>query len=195
MSTTGSVKSALRSRLLAARAGLAVPARRDASAEVCALLLTLPEVTAARALLAFAPFGSEVDVEPLLRDRLAAGVGVFLPFVQPQGIGIARVRDLAADLEPGWRGVREPRGAGRRAARTDRVQAAIVPGVGFDRAGHRLGYGGGFFDRLLARLRPDVPVVAVAFACQIVDAVPTEGHDVPVDVVVTEEGIIRPFTA
>lgn len=191
MSTTGSVKSALRSRLLAARAGLGEPVRRAASAQVCALLKTLPEVASARALLAYAPFGTELDVEPLLRERIAAGVGVFLPFVDGEGLGVARVRDLGADIEPGWRGVREPRAGRRRPARPDRLQAAIVPGIGFDRSGHRLGYGGGHFDRLLAALPPSAPLVGVAFACQVVDAVPAETHDVAVDLLVTEEGVLR----
>jgi 5-formyltetrahydrofolate cyclo-ligase len=108
-----------------------------------------------------------------------------------EDLAIARVRDLAADLAPGWRGVREPRSSGRRPARVERLDAAIVPGVAFDRRGHRLGYGGGHFDRLLARLRPAAVAVGVAFDTQLVEEIPTEPWDRAVDFVVTESGLLR----
>jgi 5-formyltetrahydrofolate cyclo-ligase len=192
MSTPESVKAGLRSRLLTVRAGLAAPFREEASTEISRLVLTLPEVQAARALLAYAAFGSEVDLDDVLRTLMARGAGVFLPWVDGADLQVARVRDLEADLAPGWRGVREPRVSDRLPARPDRVQVALVPGVAFDREGHRLGYGGGHFDRLLARLRPGTPKIGVAFAVQVLDRVPAVAHDVPVDVLVTEEGIRRP---
>jgi 5-formyltetrahydrofolate cyclo-ligase len=87
-------------------------------------------------------------------------------------------------------GIREPDPRGRRPARVDRVDVVIAPGVAFDAAGRRLGYGGGFYDRLLPRLRPGTPVVGVAFATQVVDAVPATARDAPVDMIVTESGTI-----
>lgn len=192
MNTPGSVKAGLRSRLLAVRAGLATPYRDDASAEICQLLLTLPEVAEARALLGYASFGSEADIDTALATLAARGVGVFLPWVDGETLAITRVRDLDADLAPGWRGVREPRASDRRPARPDRLHAAVVPGIAFDRRGWRLGYGGGHFDRLLAQLAPGTPKVGVAFATQIIEQVPSEPHDVRVDLVVTEEGVHRP---
>jgi 5-formyltetrahydrofolate cyclo-ligase len=184
-------KAQLRSRLLAARSGLAGPVRAEASASICRQLLALPEVADARALIGYAAFGSEVSIDEVLVAALDRGAGVLLPWVEGAELGIARVRDLEADLAPGWRGVREPRASGRRPARPDRVEAALVPGVGFDRRGNRLGYGGGHFDRLLARLAPGTPVIGVAFAAQLLAELPTEAHDVPVDVVVTETETIR----
>jgi 5-formyltetrahydrofolate cyclo-ligase len=184
-------KPQLRSRLLSARSGLGAPARADANARICERLRTVPEVARARALIGYASFGSEVSIDPVLAEAIERGAGVLLPWVDGEDVGIARIRDLSADLAPGWRGVREPRVSGRRPARPDRVEAAIVPGVGFDRRGHRLGYGGGHFDRLLARLAPGTPVVGVAFDVQVLDAVPAERHDVPVDVLVTETMTLR----
>jgi 5-formyltetrahydrofolate cyclo-ligase len=192
MSTFASDKAGIRSRLLAARAALAASYREEASAEISRLLLTLPEVAAARALLAYAAFGSEASVDAALRVLIDRGVGVLLPWVDGPDLHLARVRDLDADLAPGWRGVREPRATTRRPARPDRVQAALVPGVGFDLHGGRLGYGGGHFDRLLAHLRHDTPRVGVAFATQIVERIPVLPHDIPVDVLVTEDGVHRP---
>lgn len=184
-------KAALRSRLLAARAALSADVRAAASATIRAQLERLPELAGARAVLGYAAFGAEVDLDPFLAGLANAGVGVFLPWVDGPELGIARVRDLEADVAPGWRGVREPRD--RRAARPDRLDAVIVPGVGFDRRGARLGYGGGHFDRLIARVRAGGPaaVVAVAFDVQVVDLVPVGAHDQLVDVLVTESGTLR----
>ncbi|CAN5496300.1 5-formyltetrahydrofolate cyclo-ligase [soil metagenome] len=184
-------KATLRASLLTVRGAIPGPQRAAAAAEIRRRVGELPELADARAVLAYAAFGAEVDLDPWLQRLLDAGVGVFLPWVDGPSLGIARVRDLAADLAPGWRGVREPRAGRRRPARPDRLEAVVTPGVAFDRTGHRLGYGGGHFDRLLAELRPGVPVVGVAFERQLVDAVPTEPHDRRVDVVVTEEAVYR----
>ena len=183
-------KAALRSRLLAARAASPPSQRARESAAVCARLRGLPELRGARALLAYAAFGAELDLDPFLTELLAREVGVFLPQVDGSRLLIARITDLEADLVPGWRGVREPRGL--HSARPDRLDAAVVPGVGFDPAGGRLGYGGGHFDRLLAELRPGTPVVGVASDVQVVEAVPVEAHDRRVDVLVTPTRVLRP---
>ena len=73
-------------------------------------------------------------------------------------------------------------------------QVLIVPLLAFDRRGYRLGYGGGFYDRTLEGLRARGPVLAIgfAFAAQAVDAVPVEATDQPLDLIVTEDGVIRP---
>ncbi|MGH8896399.1 MAG: 5-formyltetrahydrofolate cyclo-ligase [Egibacteraceae bacterium] len=191
MTRTKAAKTTLRSAVLAARAALPAEQRAAASAVVHRRLQGLPELRAARAVLAYAAFGAEVDLDPWLQGLLTTGAGVFLPWVDGQQLGIARVCDLDADLVPGWRGVREPRAIGRRPARPDRLDAVVAPGVAFDRSGRRLGYGGGHFDRLLSTLRPETPVVGVAFEIQIIDAVPTTTHDRAVDVVVTEAAVYR----
>jgi 5-formyltetrahydrofolate cyclo-ligase len=92
------------------------------------------------------------------------------------------------DLEPGFKGIPEPVEACERVG-PEAVDLVIVPGVAFDVRSGRLGYGGGFYDRFLASCR--APRIAVAFSMQIVDGVPCDEHDLPVDVVVTETGEIR----
>ena len=189
-------KTAIRKRLLAARAAIDDGERRSASVAVARHLDAIIATAACRTALGYAATGSELVVDAWLEERMAAGVGVFLPFVQHDDLrgsdlGIARVRNLDADLAPGWRGVREPAPAQRRPARVDRVDVFVVPGVGFDRAGARLGYGGGHFDRLLARAGPNATLIGVGFAVQIVDELPLEPHDVRVDYVITEAGVIR----
>jgi 5-formyltetrahydrofolate cyclo-ligase len=94
------------------------------------------------------------------------------------------VHDLARDVAPGYRGIPEPH-AGAPLVAPDAIGFALVPGVAFDAGGRRLGYGGGFYDRLLPLLPAGVARVAGAFDLQLVDRVPAALHDLTVDVVVT----------
>lgn len=184
-------KQALRKRVLVERAAVPPAARAEASAVITARLEALEELAQARAVLGYAAFGAEVDLDGFLAARLARGRQVYLPWVDGEDLHAARVADLAGSLAPGWRGVREPSPQWRAPADPTVLDAVVVPGLAFDRRGHRLGYGGGHFDRLLSRLRPGTLVVGVAFDAQLVDAVPVEDHDVPVDAVVTESCTVR----
>jgi 5-formyltetrahydrofolate cyclo-ligase len=180
-------KAALRSRLLEHRATLPPEWRAAASAAICERLARLPQLAAVRALLGYAAFGAEVDVDPLLADLRSRGAETYLPWVDGQRLEIARVAG-PGDLVRGWRGVREPRA--RHRAPRDRLDVVIVPGVAFDLRGGRLGYGGGHFDRLLGELPPRTAVLGVAFEVQVVVDLAWESHDHPVDAVVTERRVI-----
>jgi 5-formyltetrahydrofolate cyclo-ligase len=183
-------KALLRDHLRALRARHPAVARAAASRKVAQRLLTVPEVGAARVLSAFWPVGGEVDVTAALRALVARGVVLALPRVDGDTLTLARVRDPALELATGWRTVPEPVPTCPPVA-VGEVDAFVVPGLGFDLAGGRLGYGGGHFDRLLALRRPGALVIAPAYALQIVDAVPQGPHDVAVDVVVTELAVHR----
>lgn len=186
-------KRALRERALMERAALSEPVRAEASAAIAARLGALPELVRARTILGYAAFGAEVDLDSYLATRLAGGNQIYLPWVdgQNQELRVAPVPDLDRAIAPGWRGVREPCRHWRRDVDPRVLDAVVVPGVAFDRRGRRLGYGGGHFDRVLARLRPGTFVVGVAFDAQLVDAVPVADHDVPMDAVVTESCTVR----
>jgi len=185
------LKKDLRVRLRQARAALPPHQRAVCARAVQELLRRLPEL-ASGGVLAYAATAGEVDIDPWLRHVLKAGRPLYLPWVEEDDIGVARVGDLDADLVAGWRGVREPRTDLRRLpSHVGAPDCAVVPGLGFDRLGRRLGQGGGHLDRLLSRLRPGVPIVGVAFAVQLVAAIPMEAHDVRVDVLVTEQGVVR----
>jgi 5-formyltetrahydrofolate cyclo-ligase len=179
-------KGALRARILAARDALD-PAQRGAGAQaIASRIAVLPSFDRATTVLATLPFGSEWDVRPLAQAALDRGKSIVLPRVDvaTRRLVLHRVDDLDADVAPGFHGIPEPlpRAAIVRPADVDCV---LVPGVAFDPAGRRLGYGGGYYDRLLPHLRPGVPRIAGAFDVQIVDAVPVDAHDLAVDIVVT----------
>jgi 5-formyltetrahydrofolate cyclo-ligase len=99
------------------------------------------------------------------------------------------VRDIDVDTAPGHRGIPEPRPDVSRVT-VEAIDWVLVPGVAFDLAGGRLGYGGGFYDRLLPLLRPGTPRIAGAFDAQVVAHLPAAPHDLPVDCIVTETRMV-----
>lgn len=181
-------KDALR-RLALARRGRMDPAeraRRGAAAVDAAL--ALPEVASADPVFAFVAIASEIPTEMLLRAVLGSGRVLLVPYVADDGALRAAPVGSLEELGPGYRGIPEPRA--RIPVDPAAAGVAIVPGVAFAPDGARLGYGGGFFDAFL-RTMPAVPRVGICYDAQIVEAIPTEEHDEPVDVVVTEERVIR----
>jgi len=183
-------KAALRRAVLLRRDALPGGERALLSGRIVAAILGLPTYQEADAVLAYASFGTELQTDGLLRRVLDDGKALVLPRVERGGLGLYEVRDLAMDLAPGTWGIREPRPDRCLSADPGRVGFALTPGVAFDRRARRLGYGGGFYDRLLAGGLPEgTPLVSGAFEVQIVDEVPTDPHDASVDFVITEKEV------
>ena len=184
-------KRALRQAILARRDALDTGWRRGASPVIFERLAALPPVRAARRLLAYHSFGSEPET-PLFLERVLAGGGrLLLPRIvrATRTLALHEVRDLDADLIPGPWGIREPDPVRCPGIDPAEVDLILVPGVAFDHGGGRLGYGGGYYDRLLAAARRETPLVAAAFEAQVVDHVPAGPRDRSVDVLVTEAGV------
>jgi 5-formyltetrahydrofolate cyclo-ligase len=94
-----------------------------------------------------------------------------------------------ADLEIGHYGIREPRAERMAVVPLDEIDAILIPAVAFDRSGRRVGYGGGYYDRFLLKV-PRAARIAAVFACQIVPEVQADPHDIPIQRIVTENGVI-----
>jgi 5-formyltetrahydrofolate cyclo-ligase len=168
----------LRKKLAAMNSG-----GRDAAARVIVEnILALAAWRAARSVLLFAPLPPEPDIGPLLPAALAAGKQVFYPRVTGSDLEICAVRS-PDDLRPGAFGILEPVTVS--APPLTVIDLALVPGLGFDAEGHRLGRGRGYYDRLLAGT--GALTVGVGFHCQRIEKIPVESHDVRLDLVVTEE--------
>ncbi len=177
-------KDTLRRRLRAARRDLAAPPRDAAQHQIDTRLAGLPELAGLRYVLGYVAFRHEVDPRPTLDRLRAAGTTIGVPRIESQGLVPTRIDDWRA-LVPGAFGI--PTSLGPPLPRLD---AVLVPGVGFTEDGWRLGYGGGFYDRLLSS-HPRATRIGLAFGCQLVPHVPTEAHDQCMDVVVCETGIVR----
>lgn len=186
-------KAALRRQLKLERAGLAPDEREGRSAGCRERLDTLLRPLPATVLAAFWPLADEVDLRPAFEGWRDAGHTMALPRMQgrarPLAFHVVRPGD---HLVEGHFGVHEPAPD----APAVRPRIVIVPLLGFDRRGDRLGYGLGFYDRTLDSLRGDDPrllAIGVAFALQEVPEVPTTAGDRALDAVVTEAAVI-PFT-
>lgn len=178
-----------RAHLRARRAAVAAAARQSAAVAV-ATHLTASPLWAATTILAYAATAAELPTLPLLRAALAAGKRLLLPRVGADGALILHRVDAPEGLVAGFRGLLEPPADAPRVAAAE-VDLAVIPGVGFDRRGVRLGQGGGHYDRLLSRLAPGCAVCGVCFACQVVARLPRRPHDRPVAYLLTEEGLIH----
>lgn len=179
-------KRAVRDRVIAARDAIEAAERDAASRAIAQRIAALPSFSGARCVLLTLPFRSEWDTRALVASSLERGATVALPRVnrQTRMLELFRVDDLDADIEAGYRGIPEPRPSLRRLD-LRQVEWVLVPGVAFDPSGRRLGYGGGYYDRLLALLVPDVPKVAGAFDVQVVPEIPAAPRDLRVDTIAT----------
>jgi len=188
-------KDNLRSLLLKKRDCIPLSVRRQWSRKVRNNLFRLPEVRGARTIAFFASFRSEVFTFDMIREALLRKKHVCLPVTDRECYQLLfrRIFDLERDLAPGAYGIPEPRSEELPLVEEDDIELVVTPGAAFDMLGHRLGYGGGFYDRLFAQIRPDCLKVGIAFSFQLVDAVPHEPTDVPVDIVVTDQNIIRSY--
>jgi len=181
-------KRDIRRSVLHERDALLEEDRRARSAAITERFMALPELGSTRTVMAFWSFGSEVDTSGLIEALHAAGKRVVLPRVD--GREVAAVVYVPGDPTAATSfGAMEPTSA--EIVRPTEIDVVIAPGVAFDRNGGRVGYGGGFYDRFLRTVRADTPVIGLAFAVQLVDEVPGGERDRLVDVVVTEEELIR----
>jgi 5-formyltetrahydrofolate cyclo-ligase len=182
-------KKRLRQEAKARRAALSQHERTAAAqamAERAMSALTLPE---GAVISGYVPVGEEADAMPLLTRLAERGNDLALPAVLDRGRPLAfRAWAPGAALVPGWYGIPCPHDS----APERRPTIVLLPLLAFDRRGHRLGHGAGFYDRSLAALRAEGPVLAVglAFAVQELAHVPAEAHDQPLDWIVTERDAV-----
>jgi len=181
-------KRALRRVVLADRDALPDAERAARSEAISDRLLGLDEATGAGAVLAFWSFGSEVDTTPLIDRLRSRGTTVALPRTRDGDI-VPIVWTPGSSMTETSFGPREP--ADGRVLEARELDLIVVPGVAFDRSCRRVGYGGGFYDRLLARTREGAAAIAIAFGVQVVDEVPSGPLDRTVDAIVTEDDVIR----
>jgi len=184
-------KRALRERLFAVRSGLPPAAREAASLAIAARLVELPAWRRARTVALHAPLGAEVDTAELARLALAAGKRVAWPRISPAGPALEFACCGADELVPGPARALEPPPTAP-AVPLGAIDLVVVPGVAFDASGRRLGRGRGHYDATLSRLGPGTARVGLAFDEQVVDRVPVEAHDVPLDAVVTGSRVLLP---
>jgi len=181
-------KDELRRAALARRDALPADVRAAAAEAVAARKFPLP-VAPGTMIAGFSPIRTEFNPLPLMRKLAAGGARLALPVVIGRGLPLVmRAWDFGHPLERGVWGIRQPLPN----APAVEPDILLVPLVAFDRRGHRLGYGAGYYDLTIARLRTLKPIVAVglAFAVQEMPDIPHTPRDAPLDLVLTEREVI-----
>ncbi|MDD2929356.1 MAG: 5-formyltetrahydrofolate cyclo-ligase [Sideroxydans sp.] len=187
-------KQPLRQRIIAARENLAASERLRLSHVILRSVSGLPAYRQAATVLGYLNFGAELATETWVEQALSDGKRVLLPRVNKASkhLDLYQINDLQRDVAPGLWGIREP--LIERCIKEEvpgTIDFVLLPGVAFTRNGKRLGYGGGFYDRLLARLPHRPALVAAAFGLQVVADIPLEDTDRAVEWLVTENEILR----
>lgn len=184
------VKAELRKRLRGLRKTTPAEACAARSAAIVERLLALDVVTTARHVALFWPIEArhEVDLRPLDRALRERGVTVAYPAIDPES-GVMSFRDVSdvATLEEAGYGFAEP---GPGAPVAEGLDVVVVPAIGVDPTGHRIGYGAGYYDRALPTVAPPAVSVVVAYDFQLLAEVPATEGDVACDLVVTDTRVL-----
>lgn len=187
-------KARIRGRILAARNGLPAAERSRHSRRIVVEILHTAAFRRADVVMAYSTFGSEVETATFVSAARACGKRIVLPRIERSRNCLALYQvDDEGGLGHGVWGIREPDPARCPPVSPGELDFILVPGVAFDRRGGRIGYGKGYYDRLLHACAEEGGrpwAVAGAFGVQLVESVPMEQHDFPIHAVVTEEQCI-----
>jgi len=180
-------KARLREKLKQLRSQVTPGMAEAASQRVWTILAGLPEFKKAKGIGAFASTPNEINTFSILESSLESGKNLFLPRVAKDKahFDYYLVRNLE-NLEPGRFGIPEP--AEGRPADWGELDLVLVPGLAFDKTGNRLGYGQGYYDRILPHLKKTCLTIGLAYSFQVDDQVPVSLKDVPVQALLTEMG-------
>ena len=172
-------KKELRSRIRQLKRAMTEEQINTASAKLGELFVNTPQYKNAKTIYGYLPYNQEVRTVPMLEQAIRDGKRVAVPKVYGDDMKFIYMDDLTR-VELGYAGIPEPIADGPVA--DDPTALVLMPGMAFTQKGDRMGYGGGFYDKFLAS-EPEHPTVALCYAFQMVDSLPTEEYDIPVDCV------------
>jgi 5-formyltetrahydrofolate cyclo-ligase len=186
-------KKELRAFYISARKKLSIDERANKSSIICSHLMGLERVKKATMIMLYAQMGAEVITIPAVNQLLNEKKRIILPYrIDGTGdLGIAEIHNTETDIIINKKRIPEPREELRKTVFRSDIEVVVCPGVAFDLQGGRLGRGLGCYDTFLRELRGKIPLIGLAFDCQILhENLPFEYHDVSMDKVSTESGIV-----
>jgi len=182
-------KMEIRKAVLKKRNAISKAERREKDALIVKHLESLPIFQKSANILIYFSFDGEVGTHKFI-EKWMKRKNFFLPRLNSVGTFLALPVESIEDLEPNIFGIFEPKLRMEYAGRKPELDLIIMPGVAFDKNGNRIGMGKGYYDLFLAE-KKDIPRIALAYGVQILDQLPSKPYDVPVDMIVTEEEVIR----
>jgi 5-formyltetrahydrofolate cyclo-ligase len=153
--------------------------------------LRCDEYKDAETIFIYYPFRKEINTRIIIKDALSKNKKIVLPKVSGSEIKLFFITDIKKDLKPGSFNLLEPDISHCMEADLTSIDLVIVPGLCFDLNFNRIGYGGGFYDRILKKLNSKINIIALAFDLQIFNNIPACSHDQKVDIIMTESNIYR----
>lgn len=186
------MKKTIRQDVLMKRDRINPDLREEKDSRIEENLFRNPEIDVSEILLLYASFRSEVNTNGIIQKMLEMRKRIVLPKVKKERhkLELYEIKNMS-ELKKGYMGIPEPSLTKDRLMDINDIDTIIIPGVGFDLYGNRLGYGGGYYDSLLSKITKRVPIIALAYEEQIVDSIPTDPHDRKVTIIITDKRIIR----
>jgi len=162
------------------------------SQKIISTLVKLPVYKNSKKVMLYLSFGNEVDTFKLIELCKKENKKIIVSFCKKEGCQIVptEIENIDNDLVRSKFGYLEPKKELVKPVKPEEIDLIILPGIAFDRRCYRISYGGGYYDRFLAELNFTVPTIGLVYDFQIVDIVPLEPHDMPVDYVITEKRIL-----
>ena len=184
-------KATVRQEVLTRRSALGPEEVRRKSALIAHNLERLAEYRNATAVLFYLSKNNEVQTDEMISAAYRSGKKVYVPVTGPDELKVSELPGLDIEFDLGPYGIREPAPKFLKFVSPEALDLVILPGVAFDARGGRIGYGKGYFDRLLGRLAANTVRVGVAYEFQVLETVPQAATDVAVQKIVTENSILN----
>lgn len=182
-------KPDLKRRLRVERIQMSERVVREKSLRIYRWLIDMPAYQLARCLACYVSIKNEVDTRTVIQNAIGGGKQVGVPVTREDGDMAFQAIAGLSDLRSVHYGLREPVPDLQKVLLPHTIDLILVPGIAFDRHGHRVGSGGGYYDRYLART--EAARIGLSYGFQIIDRVPAEPHDVKMDLIITENEIIK----
>ncbi|QGG49088.1 5-formyltetrahydrofolate cyclo-ligase [Heliorestis convoluta] len=184
-------KAKLRAQILHQRKQMSLEEQEEKSKKITEIIVQSRLFYDAKVIMAYASFRQEVDTRELIDVTLQQGKRMVMPLCHPSEKAILPCEIKSQDdLVAGTWGILEPRKESLSLVAPTEIDLIFVPALAFDRQGHRLGYGAGYYDRFFTQIHDKTIKIGLAYQIQIVHKLLSEPHDIPVNHIVTEKGWI-----
>jgi 5-formyltetrahydrofolate cyclo-ligase len=184
-------KKQLRKYIQNKRDNLTLELRNEKSKEIAQKFLKTRDYLNSKNIFIYYPFRSEIDTTIIIKKALKESKNIILPRVEGTLLNLYFVNDVHTQLQEGSYRIMEPIPSSCTRAYVADINLAIVPGVAFDKNLNRLGYGGGFYDKILRNLPQGIKKIALSFDIQIVPNIPVQDYDIKIDMIITESKIYK----
>jgi 5-formyltetrahydrofolate cyclo-ligase len=168
------------------------PNKEELSRTILDRFVALPEYRAAKVVMYYVDVRSEVRTRHFLPEALKHDKKIIVPYCVDGELELFHITSMD-ELAVGMYKILEPKSELRslpeKRFEPEQLDLVMVPGVAFDRTGARMGHGFGYYDKLLQHARPDAPLIALAFECQLFPQIPTQAHDIFMDKIITEQAV------